>query len=721
MTSKKITSTLMAIIMMIVITISTAAPAQAAYTYESYARVFVNDEEVTSISVTLDSNNEPWVSQFSDLYRIFPAESQNLLWDQSMENIRLREWSDAFGYTMTVRGTYVYLYKQGSGSQPETDTPVNVYVDNSKITGIQAYLRNGEVYLKSAYDLFTVFPTETWNVSANTVNTPVNLRAWANGYGYTMEVSGTNVYLVAPKKDTQMTVYVDNSRVNNIQAYMRDNTVWLRNAGDLFKLFPEETENMVVTSVVAPVNLKDWANTFGYTMSTRNTNVYLVSPKKDTQMTVYVDNSKVNNIQAYMRDNTVWLQNASDLFKVFPQETKNMTVTSVVAPVNLKDWANTFGYTMSTRNTTVYLVSPKKDTQMTVYVNNSKVNNIQAYSRNNTVWLQNANDLFKVFPQETKNMSVTSIVAPVNLKDWANTFGYTMTTSNTNVYLTAPQQDLKMTIRVDNKQVSNIQAYLSNGQVYLKTANDLFRVFPQETKNMVESTIATPVVLKDWVNAFGYTMEIKNSIVYLTKGTSTTPTPDNTVKIYINGVKVDATGTYMDSNGNIRLISPAIAVNLFKNQSKALSLTSVDSTYLKNWADFYGYKYVQDGFRLYLNNNGIAPMKILLNWEIIDFPDQQPFVKDGRTLIPIRAVSETIGWKVEWNDGTVTISSGSNTLVLVINSTTYWVNGQAKTLDVPAQVINGRTMVPVRFIAESFGYTVTYDGSQSLRVVELIK
>ncbi len=90
---------------------------------------------------------------------------------------------------------------------------------------------------------------------------------------------------------------------------------------------------------------------------------------------------------------------------------------------------------------------------------------------------------------------------------------------------------------------------------------------------------------------------------------------------------------------------------------------------------------------------------------------QKPVIVNGRTLVPLRAIFEAMGANVNWDDATrtVTASRGDTTISLAIGSDQLYVNGEAKTLDVPAQIINNNTMVPVRAIAESFGCEVNWN------------
>ena len=88
--------------------------------------------------------------------------------------------------------------------------------------------------------------------------------------------------------------------------------------------------------------------------------------------------------------------------------------------------------------------------------------------------------------------------------------------------------------------------------------------------------------------------------------------------------------------------------------------------------------------------------------------DTAPVIIDGRTLIPVRGVSEAMGGNVDWNNDTktVTITLGSNKVEMTVDSKTAYFNNNAQTLDVAPVILNGRTMLPARFIAESFGFDV---------------
>lgn len=106
---------------------------------------------------------------------------------------------------------------------------------------------------------------------------------------------------------------------------------------------------------------------------------------------------------------------------------------------------------------------------------------------------------------------------------------------------------------------------------------------------------------------------------------------------------------------------------------------------------------------------------IVINDKLV-LPLVSPFIENGRTLVPLRDVFENLNMNVYWDESTQTVTAkgDSNIITLQIGNKTAAVNGINKTLDVPAEVINGRTMVPVRFIAESIGADVNWDNERKI-------
>ena len=91
--------------------------------------------------------------------------------------------------------------------------------------------------------------------------------------------------------------------------------------------------------------------------------------------------------------------------------------------------------------------------------------------------------------------------------------------------------------------------------------------------------------------------------------------------------------------------------------------------------------------------------------------DTPAYIKGGRTVVPVRAITEGLGAEVSFNPETfeVTIVKGDTTIILSIGSNVAIVNGVSVELDSQSEITNSRTYVPIRFIAETFGLTVDWD------------
>ena len=96
--------------------------------------------------------------------------------------------------------------------------------------------------------------------------------------------------------------------------------------------------------------------------------------------------------------------------------------------------------------------------------------------------------------------------------------------------------------------------------------------------------------------------------------------------------------------------------------------------------------------------------------------DASPFIENGRTLVPIRFIAEGFGADVDWIGETKTViinlESKNINIILQIGSKIAIVNGEKITLDVAPKIVKGRTFVPLRFIAETFGAEVLWNGSE---------
>jgi len=109
---------------------------------------------------------------------------------------------------------------------------------------------------------------------------------------------------------------------------------------------------------------------------------------------------------------------------------------------------------------------------------------------------------------------------------------------------------------------------------------------------------------------------------------------------------------------------------------------------------------------------------VTLDGEVLAF-DVPPQLINNRTMVPLRVIFEAMGASVEWDGSTKTVTGtkGGTVVVLTIGSTSPTINGQVVTIDQPGVIIDNRTLAPLRFVAEAFGGTVVWDGNSQIAAI----
>ena len=99
--------------------------------------------------------------------------------------------------------------------------------------------------------------------------------------------------------------------------------------------------------------------------------------------------------------------------------------------------------------------------------------------------------------------------------------------------------------------------------------------------------------------------------------------------------------------------------------------------------------------------------------QYIDFSsiNQWPFIENGRTMVPLRAVFEVLNCDVKWEESSksAVVEYGETKIIIPANSTTAYINGKGNSLDVPAKIVNNRIMIPLRFVSEAIDKIVFWD------------
>ena len=126
---------------------------------------------------------------------------------------------------------------------------------------------------------------------------------------------------------------------------------------------------------------------------------------------------------------------------------------------------------------------------------------------------------------------------------------------------------------------------------------------------------------------------------------------------------------------------------------------------------------------------GDVPPSVMVNGEVVDFPDAAPQIVDGRTFIPLRAVFNVLGFaddNITWDgetrtatavkdDLTITLTEGENTVTVTRGEET-----ETQETDAAAYVdaATGRVLVPLRFVAQAVGCNVGWDGNTRTAIID---
>lgn len=108
---------------------------------------------------------------------------------------------------------------------------------------------------------------------------------------------------------------------------------------------------------------------------------------------------------------------------------------------------------------------------------------------------------------------------------------------------------------------------------------------------------------------------------------------------------------------------------------------------------------------------GTSNARLIIDYEEVLGLDVPPVMMNNRVMVPARSVFEHIGGTVEWNNvhRQISVRYNNDILVMTINETIAWLNGEVLIMDAPPVMINNNTMIPLRFPAEAFGFFVDWD------------
>lgn len=174
----------------------------------------------------------------------------------------------------------------------------------------------------------------------------------------------------------------------------------------------------------------------------------------------------------------------------------------------------------------------------------------------------------------------------------------------------------------------------------------------------------------------------------------------------------------------ISLVSPGTSSAVANNALKLETTTPVTAG--DNLRSFYTnkalftYEVAQDGVRFtaLACPESAGSIRLLVNDAFLTL-DVPPKIVNSRTLVPLRGIFEQFGAEIEWNQGaqTAIVRTDDTEVRVTIGSKTAYVNGEARTLDVAAQLVSSRTLVPVRFISEALGAAVGWNADAQIVLI----
>jgi len=202
-----------------------------------------------------------------------------------------------------------------------------------------------------------------------------------------------------------------------------------------------------------------------------------------------------------------------------------------------------------------------------------------------------------------------------------------------------------------------------------------------------------------------------NDLLITLKGSSTAP-----ATIKISDIKVTADRTLPEGDFRLTLVGAYNGVlksTSLTNTAQAFNEDTISSVVIGKCVTPAGEQGRSASFYIGSTIMNVNGSNIIM--------DAAPYIKAGRTYVPVRYLGDALGATTAWDEATktVTVTKGDNTVVLVIGSTIAKVNGADVQMDVAPEITGvGRTMLPARWVAEGLGYQVGWNAALQQVVIQ---
>ena len=190
---------------------------------------------------------------------------------------------------------------------------------------------------------------------------------------------------------------------------------------------------------------------------------------------------------------------------------------------------------------------------------------------------------------------------------------------------------------------------------------------------------------------------------------------DDALRVYVNGVEQDVNYTAVSTGSWSKTASQKIGAIYLPAGKVTLKIKSAENRSCGNF-DYFTLSplsIVQTELKMTLGKT-----EYTLGGEQKTM-DVAPIIANARTMLPVRYVAEALGASIAWDGATstATVKTADTEIKITVGAAEALVNGQAVTLDSPAFIESDRTYMPVRFVAETLGATVAWDGATSTATI----
>ncbi len=340
------------------------------------------------------------------------------------------------------------------------------------------------------------------------------------------------------------------------------------------------------------------------------------------------------------------------------------------------------------------------------------------------------------------------------------------TTARVVLEATEPDADgyFTATFTVYNAEVFGIQAAIAYDKEAIvpvdketKEATDKFNKFA--TMKAVAADLETGEAIEDWCNTIGNNVDTENGQVTFTlflspdkyETANSLVNTDGHIICGENGLVIYefAFKKISDKDAGLKIgyevANPdgIILADFESNLSYTFEVKMPESISKVN-PDIYTYEYVEktpitvsddspdsaipmeDRVKIrarnviFLNINNYGTVSDgTLKWVDKDNKEVRPYIKDDRTMVPLRFIAEELGATVGYDDETraITVTLGDTVMGLTVDEKAYTLNGEAYEMDCAAEIVADRTFVPVRFVSEALGRSVEWLENQRMVII----